>query len=300
MYTTLKNILIITITFGCFNTLHAQYSVDSLPVSDKKYKVCGMCHKDQHFFESPYTINFKNEIPYFATSLGFLTSGLILRANSDYDKFTESELNALDRSEINSFDRKVTTFQDESALRMSDIILYGSISLPLYFLSNHHTSQDITSLLVMSAEVFSITNTLSMNAKFITNRTRPLAYNPNFSLEKRKLKTNKLSFFSGHTAHTAGLFVFTAKVVNDYHPNMRTGQKIAVWTIALGVPAYTGYLRVKGGKHFYSDVITGYAVGTIAGWLIPHLHKKDESKLSLTPYYGPEGGKGISLTLKID
>ena len=87
--------------------------------------------------------------------------------------------------------------------------------------------------------------------------------------------------------------------MHDYHPNMTRGHKIGMWTLAFGVPAYTGYLRVKGGKHFYTDVITGYAVGTFVGWLVPHLHKKENNKLSIAPFNNGDGA-GLTLTLRLD
>ena len=66
-----------------------------------------------------------------------------------------------------------------------------------------------------------------------------------------------------------------AKVFSDYHPNSKQFLKIAVWTFSISLPAVTGFFRVRAGKHFPSDVIMGYALGAVSGWIIPHLHKKD-------------------------
>ena len=38
-------------------------------------------------------------------------------------------------------------------------------------------------------------------------------------------------------------------------------------------PATVGFLRVKGGKHFPTDVLTGLVVGAATGYLVPRLHK---------------------------
>ncbi|MBT8218659.1 MAG: phosphatase PAP2 family protein, partial [Bacteroidia bacterium] len=45
-----------------------------------------------------------------------------------------------------------------------------------------------------------------------------------------------------------------------------------VWTTAIAVPALTGLLRTRAGKHFYTDVIVGFVVGAAVGYLIPEIH----------------------------
>jgi hypothetical protein len=37
----------------------------------------------------------------------------------------------------------------------------------------------------------------------------------------------------------------------------------------------TGVLRVTADQHYATDVLTGVAAGSLAGWLIPKLHKPD-------------------------
>ena len=267
---------------------------------EKSSKECNNCLHGSHTNESPYQISLKNELPFLATSLGLLGSGLLIKEINGEPLFTIGDLNQLDASQINSFDRGAVTNNSSSARFYSNVTLLSGVALPLYFLTNHHTRSDFFPLLVMGAEVFSITSTLTLNVKFTFNRTRPLAYNPEFSDELRTGETSRLSFFSGHTAQTAGFSFFMAKVITDYHPNMRMSAKIGIWSFAVALPAATGYFRVKGGKHFNTDVITGFAVGAAIGWLVPHLHKKKkDSKVSLTPF-NYDGANGVRLTLKID
>jgi len=90
-------------------------------------------------------------------------------------------------------------------------------------------------------------------------------------LEKKLTPDSQLSFFSGHTSATATATFFTAKIWSDYNPESKW--KPVVWTAAAAVPAVAGYLRVKAGKHYVSDVVTGYAVGALVGYFVPHLHK---------------------------
>lgn len=292
-----KNILCILGFVGVLNILNAQ----TTPIIDAKGKNCSYCNKNGkgHKHENPYTINFKNELPYLATGLGLLGTGLLLQSANE-EGFTLEEVNNLNRNDVNSFDRGAIDNNSSSARTASDYLLFGSFIFPAYFLTNHHTRQDISPLLVMGLEVLVINNSLTINAKYLFNRTRPSAYNTSFSDSERTGTDSRISFFSGHTSQVAGFSVFAAKVMTDYHPDMKTGVKIGVWSFGLGLPALTGYLRVKGGKHFNTDVMTGFAVGSIVGFIVPHLHKKKklDSNLSLTPY-NYSGASGLSLTWKL-
>ena len=125
----------------------------------------------------------------------------------------------------------------------------------------------------MSAETVLINLTITNITKKLVKRTRPLAYNPNFSLSEKTTENARVSFFSGHTSHTASLSFLIAKVMTDYHPHAKNGIKIGIWSFAAAVPAVTGYLRVRAGKHFPTDTITGLIAGGLVGILVPHFHR---------------------------
>jgi membrane-associated phospholipid phosphatase len=101
-------------------------------------------------------------------------------------------------------------------------------------------------------------------------------------METRTSPTSRKSFFSGHTSQTAAASFFFAKVITDYHPTLKPGLKAGLWIFAASIPAINGYLRVQAGKHFPTDVITGYIVGAATGWLIPQLHRTPTSKAAKT------------------
>ena len=75
------------------------------------------------------------------------------------------------------------------------------------------------------------------------------------------------------------LSVFAAKVYNDLYPDSRWRKW--VWVGALAVPAATAWYRYRAGKHFPTDVTVGYAIGAGLAWLVPTLHKRKNSALSL-------------------
>ena len=57
------------------------------------------------------------------------------------------------------------------------------------------------------------------------------------------------------------------------HSNASKGVKTVTWISAATIPAAMGVLRVRSGRHFPTDVITGYAVGALLGWAVPYIHR---------------------------
>jgi membrane-associated phospholipid phosphatase len=92
---------------------------------------------------------------------------------------------------------------------------------------------------------------------------------------------------------SASACFFAAKVYCDYHPELGN-KKYLVYSLALVPSAATGFFRYKGLKHFPTDVITGLIIGASTGILVPHLHKRTGSNLTLVPFAGPVNGLALS------
>lgn len=250
-------------------------------------KECFICQGHTHGVkERPYkSFTFKSEWPFIASATGLALTSQLLNAPTP---LTIEEINGLDKNNVNSFDRYAISKNSSSAQNTSDFLLTGVLVLPAIFLSNHHTRKDLIPLIVMPAEAILINLSLTNISKKLVKRTRPLAYNPNFSLEEKLEENARVSFFSGHTSHTATLSFLMAKVMTDYHPHANKGFKIGIWSFAALVPATTGYLRVRAGKHFPTDTIAGFIAGGLVGVLVPHFHKKRKiaKKIKLQPSLG--------------
>ncbi len=272
---------------------------NGLAQSSKKDDSCALCKDGEHLNENPYKINFHSEIPYIIAGGASLTYGILMQSTSTTKPFTVDELNQLDRQDVNSFDRPATYNWDPEAQKTSDLLRTAVVILPIIFLTNHHTRTDFGALLVMGLEVGAITYGITTGVKYTFNRSRPLAYNDNVPLSERTNSNARLSYFSGHASFTAAFSFYVAKVMNDYHPNMKSGYKIAIWSFAVTIPIVTGYLRVEGGRHFPTDTISGVAFGAVVGWLIPELHKKRDlsEKLSISPSFN-SGSKGLYISYK--
>lgn len=262
--------------------------------------ICEICGVDKHDKSSPYTLTWKHEVPFIVASSMTLGLGFLVQKRTGRDGFTLDEINALNTRDILGFDRPSAFNNSSQAASYSDFFRSVVTFFPIYFLSNHYTKKDIGPLLAMSTEVFAITFGLTTISKDWAGRPRPFTYNPDVPLGDKMEKDARRSFFSGHTSHTAALSFFMAKVITDYHPNMKKGLKFFFWSFAATIPALTGYLRVKAGRHFPTDVMAGYAVGALVGYLVPHLHKKKERKsmLSWRPVFSGDYG-GLSLVLDL-
>ena len=83
---------------------------------------------------------------------------------------------------------------------------------------------------------------------------------------------------------TAAISFFTANVFTTY-TNNKTAQ-ILIWCGAAILPAAVAFNRVNNHWHFPTDVLTGYAVGALIGYIIPELHKtksNGNNNLSIYP-----------------
>ncbi len=80
-------------------------------------------------------------------------------------------------------------------------------------------------------------------------------------------RDENLSFFSGHTSAT-----FAAITAAGTLASLR-GYRLAplVWGAGLPLAAFTGVLRIGADKHWATDVLTGAAVGSATGVLVPLL-----------------------------
>ncbi|MBL0309545.1 MAG: phosphatase PAP2 family protein [Bacteroidetes bacterium] len=213
--------------------------------------------------------------------------GTIVLASGSYvigDAFSlpsKQSILLLDRADVNRFDRGATYNTSKSARYISDITDYAALSLPLFHLISKNSRRDFGKIVIMSAETMLASTALTLLFKNSIHRPRPLMYNPNVPIESKWKKDNYRSFFSGHTAQTAAMSFFFAQTFSDYHP--RSKWKPVIWSACAALPVLTGVMRYEAGKHYWTDVITGYAVGALVGVGIPYLHrvgmKKKKEKL---------------------
>ena len=235
------------------------------------------------FAQSPYTLNWKQESYYLGIGATFYTVAGVLEFNY-VNPLTATEIFALDRATINSFDRKATFNFSSSARRGSDLLKYPSYAFSFLFLTHQKSRKDFRKIMALYGETLLVVGSLTSLTKRTFLRPRPLVFNESVPLADKQKNSARYSFFSGHASVSAANSIFAAKVFSDYFPDSKW--KPVVWSLAVLVPVSTGYLRVRAGKHYPTDVITGVAIGGAIGYLIPHWHKKKDRKgLSITPTF---------------
>ena len=220
--------------------------------------------------QSPYALSWKLDAPMAGVSLGLNTTSFFLERN--LQPLSPAAYLSLDRTNVWSIDRSATYNWSPSAAKISDgFLVFGILSPTLLFLDKD-IRKDALTITTMGLQTIALSNGLTTLAKTLVKRPRPFMYNMDVPYSYKDKKDARLSFFSGHTSATAAMSFFTAKVYHDYHPGERS--RLWVWGGAALVPAVTGYLRWKAGKHYFTDIITGYVIGALVGIIVPELHKR--------------------------
>jgi hypothetical protein len=141
----------------------------------------------------------------------------------------------------------------------------------------------IGTLVLSGAAAVSLIN---QTIKFTFGRSRPFVRFGDPNMEHHP--DDNLSFFSGHTSFTFALAVSAGMVAHRRHYKAEP----VIWAGGLALAAGTGYLRIAGDKHYFSDVVLGAIAGTAAGIVVPlWLHDEVLGKdVNIVPT-----GKGVAI-----
>jgi membrane-associated phospholipid phosphatase len=123
----------------------------------------------------------------------------------------------------------------------------------------------------VSLEAFGIASVVTDGYKLLAARQRPMYrfMDPEDRLQHAGDSEANASFFSGHSAESfsAVMAVYETGVMR--HDG--SAGRIALFGFPLA--AATGYLRIASDRHYMSDVLTGAAVGSAIGYMVPRLHR---------------------------
>jgi len=114
-------------------------------------------------------------------------------------------------------------------------------------------------------EIVWATQLVTQVAKITVGRQRPYAHYGNGMVPPTQ--EDNLSFFSGHSSLTFSIAVGAGAIAH------RRGYRLGpvIWASGFAIAAATGYLRMAADRHYFSDVLTGAAVGTLGGIFVPRL-----------------------------
>lgn len=202
---------------------------------------------------------------------GAIGLGITFPINKKIEPLSMDQVYEMDPSKVNAFDRVATKTYSAKARKISDYFLRLSPLIPLSTLPDNESREEFGVISTMYLETALVNFGVTELTKVLAKRTRPFAYNRNVDDQKKLKRDVRKSFISGHTSHVAASTFFAAKALTDLNPDSKYNS--VYWATAATIPALTAYLRVKGGKHFPTDVLVGYAVGALIGVLVPELHK---------------------------
>jgi membrane-associated phospholipid phosphatase len=220
---------------------------------------------------SPYQLNLPADltISVVATAGWLLPELLRPKVVTPHCPCTADNMNALDRPVAGRF--------DPTAIDLSNVAVVSvyALSFGLGALVVHTSGDDLrgfaSDALVMF-EALAVSGTLVELAKTSIVRPRPLLYGLAKDNPALRVGDNYVSFYSSHTAGSFALALAFAQTYALRHPD--NPWRFAVYGAAIAAASAVGSLRVLGGKHFPTDVLTGAGVGSAVGLLVPWLHTR--------------------------
>jgi len=225
------------------------------------------------FTQDVYTYDAKKDIVLGAVSLGvFITPFFINNAPDN------PPASPRDKSDINGFDRSVMFPYNRPLDNISEYGVYGMLVLPaLSVVGDLHNTNKLLTYGIMYSEAFLLTYGTENLLKNTINRDRPYVYEGPIPFGKGTDYYN--SFPSGSTSLAMLSATFLSTTFSAEYPDSEWKLPVIIgsYTLAAGVAA----MRITSGSHFMTDVLTGAAIGSFYGWIIPFLHKQPNNNLSL-------------------
>jgi membrane-associated phospholipid phosphatase len=241
----------------------------------------------------PYELTPQREL----VILGGITlfTGTSYYANRNIEPPSRTDVEKLDRNDINRFDRSATNNWSPKARKASDIVLRAALITPAAAavpLASDGKAKEILFVTVMFGESIFLITGMTGTAKGTVRRNRPYLYNTSLTYEEKKEmgSDSRKSFFSGHSSASFCAASFATTVYADIRPD--SPLKYIVGSVAFSLAAATGYLRYRAGMHYPSDIIAGAAAGTLTGYIIPAVHRKNTT-ITVIPFIGKERGIAV-------
>lgn len=179
-----------------------------------------------------------------------------------------------DPSQLWAMDRLVIDNQSRAWATTSDVLLYSTFALSLGATAIDATNdrgnrmESFGKDTIILVETFFATQLVTNLFKYSMRRARPSQYRVATDIT---FGEEQLSFPSGHTAGVAAAATAYTYAFVQRHPG--DAANYVVGGVGALLTIITGYARAQAGRHFYTDVIAGAALGVAIGYMVPWLHR---------------------------
>jgi membrane-associated phospholipid phosphatase len=178
-------------------------------------------------------------------------------------------------------DRRTIGLRDEAAARISNTTLSASVAFPLALsiLSAPSGERSRAPLLrvIPYLEATGLNQALTEILKHGASRPRPYLYISGVEHPGAHGAAEAANaFLSFPSGHSSGNWCIVSFGVTDHvlsRPRASWREHAAVGFVGGALAAYTGWLRVRAGLHFPSDVAAGALLGSACGAGVPLLHR---------------------------
>ncbi|MCF7825827.1 MAG: phosphatase PAP2 family protein [Candidatus Marinimicrobia bacterium] len=202
-------------------------------------------------------------------------------------------------SNPNSFDRLMRNKlwsgleNQDNARVWSDRLIYGVSMSSLVWgpLLANNTNEAI----LINARVFAANSLLTNIVKMSAARERPYHH---FNTRPSEGSKDFTSFYSGHSSVAFSQAVANAMILSRSYPEHDS----MIWSTLLSAAGLTAYLRIAGDMHYFSDVITGAAMGSLVALTVTRIElnrfdKANNDTSALFKYQGT--GSNFMVSFKI-
>ena len=159
------------------------------------------------------------------------------------------------------------------AAGISDAMVAAAVAAPVGYLTGATIEDADGDRLMLYGEALAINFALFQGVKHLVQRPRPYLYSQSPDVQRYAAAQGADRYQSFYSAHAATAFcAATAGAYLAGASTMSRGVRAAAWGGGFAAAAAAAQLRVRAGKHFYSDVVIGGVVGIAIGYVVPALH----------------------------
>jgi membrane-associated phospholipid phosphatase len=165
----------------------------------------------------------------------------------------------------------VRSYHSVPAARLSDALLALDMVIPVAGQVGLGVDERFLNSSVVYAETLSLNLMLNAFTKVVFRRPRPYSQRV-LALGRASNDDDDLnvSFYSGHSSMSFAAALSGSFLFAEATPSR--GSRYAMWGAELTLASAVAGLRVRAGKHYFSDVIVGGVVGAGLGVAVPVLH----------------------------